>query len=345
MVNLQDIANHVGVSMMTVSNALNGKKDRMSHKTYQNIMEAVKELGYIPNATARSLSSQKSKIIAVWVPNYHNSNPLEIPYISYITGAISSYIHEHNYNLMLLSQSTVQAFITKIKSWNVDGAIGLAIDSKDVKIIEKSFSKPFIFIDTYTESNNVNTISSNDFQGGYVATKYLIEKGHRNIALVTGEEIYSMELLKKNGVLYNRYKGYTQALKDFDIPLTKEYLIGQDISYLGGVIVGKKIGSKNDLKITAIFSTADEMAIGIKEGLEQTGQKIPENISIVGFDDLPISSYTSPKLTTIRQQNIAKGEKAVNALVDLIQNNKKMIENIVLNIDLVERDSVKNLPE
>lgn len=343
MVNIQDIANHVGVSMMTVSNALNGKKDRMSHKTYQKIMVAVKELGYIPNATARSLSSRKSKIIAVWVPNYHNSNPLEIPYISYITGAISRYIHEHNYNLMLLSQSTVQDFITTIKSWNVDGGIGLAINSKDVKIIEKHFSKPFVFIDTYTESENVNTISTDDFQGGYIATKYLIEKGHRNIALATGEEIYNIDLLKRNGVLYNRYKGYKQALKDFEIPLTKELLFGQDISYYGGVIVGKKIGLKNSIEITAIFSTADEMAIGIKEGLEQVGQKTPENISIVGFDDLPMSSYTSPKLTTIRQQNIAKGEKAVTALVDLIQNSNKKIENIVLNIELVERDSVKNL--
>lgn len=343
MVNLQDIASHVGVSMMTVSNALNGKKDRMSHKTYQKIMEAVEELGYIPNATARSLSSRKSKIIALWVPNYHNSNPLEIPYISYITGAISRYIHEHNYNLMLLSQSTVQEFITTIKSWNVDGAIGLAIDSKDVKIIEKSFSKPFVFIDTYTESKKVNIISTNDFEGGYVATKFLIEKGHRNIALVTGEEIYNMNALKRNGVLYNRYKGYAQALKDFDIPLTNEILFGQDISYQGGVIIGKKLGSNKDLHITAIFCTADEMAIGIKEGLEQTGLKIPDNVSIVGFDDLAISSYTTPKLTTIRQQNIAKGEKAVTTLVDSIQNNNVKIKNTILNIDLVERDSVKNL--
>lgn len=345
MVSIKEIAEKSGVSMMTVSNVLNGKRNKMSEKTYNHVAQIIKDLQYIPNASARSLSSKKSKIIALWLPSYYNNALLETPYISYITGTISKYIYKNDYNLMLLSQSSVEAFVNALKSWNVDGCIGVAIKHDDIIFLSENLDKPIVYIDTYYECNNINTVLTDDYSGGFKATQHLIDMGHKNIGFVTGEEIYDKDLLKTNGVLYNRYLGYSDALKKNQIPLIKSRMLGEEISFDGGVKVGLSLARNNPFRISSIFCTSDEMAIGIKEGLQLKGKKVPEDISIVGFDDLPMSSYVTPKLTTIGQQNKQKGQQSVELLVELMKGDKNKPINKLFDVELIKRESVMEIPQ
>lgn len=343
MVSIKEIAQKSGVSMMTVSNVLNGKTNKVSETTYNMVMDIINELNYIPNATARSLSSKKSKIIALWLPSYYNNALLETPYISYITGTISRFVYKNDYNLMLLSQSSVENFVNVLKSWNVDGCIGIAINSEDVDFLTNHLNKPIVYVDTYSDLTDVFTILTDDYNGGLKATQHLIDMGHKNIAIVTGQEIYDNELLKKNGVLYNRYLGYSTALTESGLTIKTDFLIGEEISFEGGYQIGLSIAETNQSNITGIFCTSDEMAIGIKEGLMTKGKMVPEDISLVGFDDLPMSSYVTPKLTTIRQQNKNKGLMSVELLVNLLHEKKVENHNTLFEIELIERESVKKI--
>lgn len=339
MATMKDIAEKAEVSMMTVSNVMNGNTHKMSEKTFAKVMKAINELEYVPNASARSLTLQRSNIIALWLPSYYTTSLLEIPYNSYIAGAIERYIHTQGYNLMLVSDPTVESFANRLLSWNIDGGIGLGIAPEDVSYIEEKLNKPFIFIDSYFDSETVHSISTNDYKGGYIGTQFLVEKGHKNIGIVTGTEVYNKKELEKNGVLFNRFKGYVAGLKDKNIQITEEFFIGEDISYDGGVLAGRRLARLPE--ITGVFCTADIMAAGVCEGLRQEGKNVPDDLSVVGFDDLPISRYVTPKLTTVRQHNKAKGEKAVDMLVELIK--KENIENkhFLYDVEMVERESVK----
>lgn len=325
---------------MTVSNAMNGNKHKMKNETYQKIMEISKELNYIPNKTARSLASKKSKIIALWLPRYNDSEMLDTPYHSFIMVVLDKYLNKLNYNLMILSEPTAASVIDKLVGWNIEGGIGLGITEEDIKVINEELDIPFVMIDSYSKLSKVYCITNNDYQGGFIGTEYLIKKNHDKVALVSGKEIFDYELLKKNGVLLNRYLGYKDAIKAYS---KKTILIGEDISYDGGLKIGKNLS--NRLDVTAVFCTADIMAAGIIEGLRNNNKSVPNDISIVGFDDLPISSYVCPKLTTIRQKNELKVKKSVQLLMELIKGERVEQNSLILDVNIVERDSVKYLLE
>lgn len=340
MVTIKDIADKAGVSIMTVSNAMNGNVHKMGKSTYDKVMRVIEELEYIPNASARSLTLRRSNIIALWLPSYYSNSLLEIPYNSYIAGAIERYIYGHEYNLMLVSDDSAEDFSNRLLSWNIDGGIGLGIAPKDVEYIDQKLEKPFVFLDSYFESTTIYSVSTDDYKGGYIGTKYLLDHGHRNIAIATGKEINNINELKENGVLYNRFKGYAAALTEKGIPVSKSNLIGETISYDGGLLAGAHISRQSD--ITAVFCTADIMAAGVSEGIRVSGKSVPNHISVVGFDDLPISQYVTPKLTTVKQQNKAKGEKAVEILMNLIKEKQVRKKSYVFDVEIVERDSVES---
>lgn len=157
---------------------------------------------------------------------------------------------------------------------------------------------------------------------------------------MSGKEIFDYEILKKNGVLLNRYLGYKDAIKAYS---KKTILMGEDISYDGGLKIGKNLSNRQD--VTAVFCTADIMAAGIIEGLRNNNKSVPNDISIIGFDDLPISSYIFPKLTTIRQENELKVKKSVQLLMELIKGERVEQNSLILDVNIVERDSVKYLLE
>jgi LacI family transcriptional regulator len=193
---------------------------------------------------------------------------------------------------------------------------------------------PFVLIDSYIDNEKVLNIGLEDCEGAYIATKHLIEKGHKNI-------VFASPIIKKNGVVEERYKGYKKALKEAKIPFNKSNVYQQEITITEGIELGHKLSSRTD--VTAIFATADILAAGIVSGLTERGKRVPEDFSVIGFDDLYISSLAAPRLTTIHQDPQEKGRVAVETLLSVIEGAYVEKKNIVLPVSLVERNSVRDL--
>lgn len=339
MATLKDIAEKANVSLMTVSNAINGNAHKMNQETYKKIMAIIEELNYVPSASARSLTLKKSNIIGLWMPSDGEISLLDLPYNSYIAGAIEKPVNNHGYSLMFLSTPSVKTFINQLISWEIDGCIGVGVTPEDAKYISENFDKPFVFIDSYFDLPQTLSIRTDDYQGGYLATQYLLKRGHRHIGIVSGDEVFDMERLKANGVLYNRYLGYIDAMREYQG--TSIHLLGNKIDYNSGLAIGKEIGQQQEM--TAFFCTADILAAGVIEGIKRAGKIVPDDYSIIGYDDLPISSYISPKLTTIRQDNSQKGKKAVDMLLSSIDKEKNDSTNNILEVEIVERETVQSM--
>jgi LacI family transcriptional regulator len=340
MITIHDIAKEAGVSSMTVSNVVNGHHKKVSQKTLEKVTALIEKYNYVPNSAARSLSAKNSKIIALCIadnllqssemPNYFES-----PYNSDLIGIIQYFVEKNGYYLMLCGGNNYDAFVNFLKTWKVEGALFFGgFDSIITQLLENT-TIPLFFLDSYYTEGDVPNVGIDDFKGGYLATKHLIEKGHRRIAFVSNLE-------KPNILLERRFSGYLNALKENHIKFTDDLQINQPIGYQGGINAGKLL---SELDATAAFCTADIMAIGIMEGLRLCGKSVPDDLSLIGFDDIPTAEYVTPKLTTIHQPFSQKGELAVKQLFHLIQkqNDITNIPNTLMPIQLVERQSVKEI--
>lgn len=167
-----------------------------------------------------------------------------------------------------------------------------------------------------------------------MATRYLIDKGHRNI-------VFASPAIKHSGVVEERFRGYKMALQEADIPFQSNNVYQQEINIIEGIELGHKLSVRTD--VSAIFATADILAAGIISGLNERGKRVPDDFSVIGFDDLYISSLTAPRLTTIHQDVQQKGKIAAESLIRVIEGTPNDDNNIVLPVKLVERHSVKDI--
>ncbi len=184
--NLKEIAKLAGVSTATVSNVLNGNNHKVSEETRKRIENIIKENNYKPNAVARSLAKKESKIIGLAVPYLGKDEDFFTnPYNAHIIAALEKCVRNHDYYLMLRGVGDPRDIITLLSSWNVDGAFFLGIYEEEAKEIKEQIDVPMVFIDTYAPSEKIVNVGIEDYRGGYLSAKYLIGKGHKNIALVT----------------------------------------------------------------------------------------------------------------------------------------------------------------
>jgi LacI family transcriptional regulator len=193
---------------------------------------------------------------------------------------------------------------------------------------------PIVLIDSYVPTSKMCNIGLEDYKGGYAATRYLIEKGHRDIA-------FASPTIKNRGVVSERFLGYKQALSESSIPFRSELVFEQELDTETTIALGRRLAARND--ITAVFATADILAAGIMAGVQQSGKKVPEDISVIGFDDINLCRLISPTLTTIHQDAPYKGKLAVNFMIDLLEKNTLKDREVILPIRLVERNSVQTI--
>lgn len=336
---LKDIAKKADVSIMTVSNVINGKHNRVSQKTIDKINEIIKEYGYVPNLNARSLSNKTSNIIQVIISSdntENNENYLENPYISSMLGTIERELRFNGYYTMISSISNSTDITQLQKNWNVDGIIFLYPYKREYlsKLVEAS-PCPIAIFDSDLQSENIINVCSNDEKGGYLSTKYLINRGHKKIAFVAD--------YKNNHVLTSRFNGYCRALKENQISLTDELVYQYSPSYEGGISAGKKIVSDNK-GITAVVTTADICAIGVMEGAKLEGYRIPVDLSVIGYDNLILCQYTTPKLTSVSQNINDKALLATKLLIERIKTGKNLTSNyVVTDVEIIERHSVVSI--
>ncbi|MBC7959543.1 MAG: LacI family DNA-binding transcriptional regulator [Vallitaleaceae bacterium] len=336
MATIKDIAQITGFSCTTVSNVIHGKAGRVSAETIEKIENAITQLAYVPNMTARSLVSNSSKVIGMinHVVTKDHSNFMEDPFHSSFTGAIEQTLRENGYYLMLRTVETSEELITFLQNWNVDGLFFTGIFKDRFFDVLSTLKIPIVFIDSYVHHPNFCNVGLEDFTGSYTATKHLIDNGHKRIA-------FASPSTRDGGVLQERFLGYKAALTENNIPFDKSLVCENEMDIDSCIALSGEL--MNMPGVTGLVVTADVMAAGIISGLRHHGLQIPEDISIVGFDDISLCCMVTPNLTTIHQDIHLKGKLAVDFMLQRLEGKIPEKAEIILPTYLVERESVRNL--
>ena len=335
-VTIKDVAKAAGVSPATISYVLSGKAN-ISDETRKRVTDAVESLGYVPNLSARALVNNDSKLIGVVIPQTEPGSKLLLnnAFYSEIISSIEYEARLLGYQIIISGMDANESYFKTALQRNLDGVIVIGAYSKDFYQDVKKTNMPIVTIDSYMEDHYFHSVTINDQYGGYVATKYLIEKGHRSIALFTG-------IIKEGGVVKKRFDGYADALKEFGIELDKACVFQSGIDFKAGQEMAQRF-AKLQKKPTAIFCTADIVAMGAIKALHSLGIHVPEDVSIIGFDNLSISSYTVPGLTTVQQDISMKGKIAVKFLIESVADRSTPKQEEILPIHIVERESVRQI--
>jgi LacI family transcriptional regulator len=336
--NIKTIANRVGVSTATVSNVINGNFGKVSAETREKIEAVIRETGYKPNVMARSLVKKSSRLIGVVVPYMSKDETFFTnPYNAHIIASLEKYIRGKDYYLMLRCVGDPRDIVPLLSSWNVDGAFFLGIYKEEVKEILQQIDIPIAFLDTYAPGEKIVNVGIEDYRGGYLSARYLIGKGHKQIALVTPD-------ISSEGVIKERYKGFSDACKEAGISFKPGNIYYTDTTYKDAMQIGQDIAFTNG-QYTAVACMSDIVAFGVTEGLKQCGLRIPYDISVIGFDNLPDCDFMTPKLTSVAQDFELKAKKAGDYLFEMIDGDKDLVVDDKLPIRVVERQSVRNLSE
>jgi LacI family transcriptional regulator len=340
-ITIKDVAEAAGVSYVTVSNVINGK-GRMTDKTRDKVRACIQKMNFHLDDSARTLASGKSNTI-VFISSYLTS-----PFVTGILEGVERQLFDTgNSELTLTHNSTKGSNATKQKLINdmiygkkADAVIMLTIKPDDSQINEfKKAGIPLVLIES-SYVLGANTIRLDNYKGGYVAVDYLLKKGKRKIAVICGPFGPSAEGEPESSSVTERYKGYKAALKDngveFDKSLT--YNIKYYIQEEGVKLLDTMLGEHKD--IDAIFCAAGDMvALGIIYRAKQLGKRIPQDISIVGYDDITIAGFLNPPLTTIRQPLDTMGRKAFDLAMDMLKGKTKGAHEILIMPELVIRES------
>ncbi|TFE22850.1 LacI family DNA-binding transcriptional regulator [Cohnella luojiensis] len=333
---IKDIAKAAEVSVTTVSRALNGYTD-VNEETKKKILRIADELKYSPNIAARSLIVKKTKTLGLLLSGITRSSIKDNIAFEILCG-MNDRSGELDYDLVLFNTTSQKQRMKSYKSLclerGVDGVIimGIRLDDPYLQEIVQS-SIPCVLIDIPLAEKNVGSVSTDNVSGAYQATEHLIRGGHKHIGFINGHaQAY---------VSIKRLEGYRLALLDHDIEYREEFIADGSFSENGGYESAIMLATKHP-EITALFCASDLMAIGAIQGLKNIGKTVPENVSIVGFDNIAISGYCSPTLTTIHQNKYDMGYRAAQMLVDMLEG-RQVHPHLTLPAELVERQSVRIL--
>lgn len=333
---IRDVAARAGVSVATVSYVLNGKK-KVSEQTKNIVLDVIQELEYVPDLNARGLSRKDTKLIGVVVPQTEPGSTLVFRnnFYSEILESIEYHARQYGYHVLISATDVTEDYLNLIRERNLDGVIIIGTYQNAFLEQLRQIDIPIVLVDSYCKYDGFHEIRIDDMESSYMATRYVLEAGHRQIGLVCG-------LLHENGVMQKRFKGYQKALAEFGIPCKEGYIFEETVDYDSGVAIAQKI-AKEHRELTALVATADVFAIGLIKGFYEAGVRVPEDISVMGFDDLDISAYLTPGLTTVRQEISFKGERAIELLVQNMADKTMKKAEEVLPVTLVERASVRKI--
>lgn len=319
-----DVAARSGVSHQTVSRVLNNHKN-VSDRTRKKVIKAMEELGYQPNLVARALVTGKTATIGVLSHNTTLFGPASTLH------SVQSAAREQGYKTTIysLKSEDKDSIITGIQHLKLDGVDGIVIIAPQIKGTKEVSDVIGRFPAVLVENESTESLPSvnvDQYFGAYELTKHLINLGHRKIAHISGPRHWYES--------QRRTKGYKKALSDFKLDTTFVWE-GDWSAYSGYENTLKILKNKS---ITAIFAGNDAMALGGLKAIHESGLKVPSDVSMVGFDDLPESSFFSPALTTAKQDFHAVGIQALDILLGLINQSKSRM-NIAIKPDVFIRES------
>lgn len=338
---IQSIADALGVSATTVSRVLNGvgKKYRISEKTIAAVKAVASKQNYTPNRLAKSLRLKKTSTIGLIMPDISN------PWFAKIAMKIEKASRNRGYNILLCNSNDSvdieKKALEHLQDWMVDGIIMAPIGVEHEHIVHTQQSgTPVVLIDRYFEGIDLPYVSTNDFEGAYKAAEHLIENGHQKIVCVQG--------VAQTSSNKQRVGGYKKALQDAGLHLDDSHVIGHDFSFANGYAQGLHIITHLLPKgITAIFSTGNQITLGLLKAFVEHNIQVPKDVSLVSYDEQNYSELLYTPLSTISHlEEEELGELALGLLFDEINgdelsSNKK----ILLSTALIQRSSVKKCSE
>ena len=332
-VTILDIAKKANVSPSTVSRVLRGSA-RVKQSKHDAVMKAVSELNYRPNIFAQSLASGQSMTIGVVTPNVGD------PFYNAILLGILQKLEETPYSSIFTDGQwqldTEQRAINMLLERRVDGVILAGGRLSDDELGKIAAEKPLVLVARATDTLRDRCLRVDNFKGAYDATQYLIDMGHRHIAHITTPT----ESRVAEDDVTQRFIGYKQALSDAGLEFSPELIVEGNLLQQSGVLAVQRLLMQKQ-KFSAIFCANDQMAFGARLALFRRGFRVPEDISLVGFDDHYSASYAIPPLTTVRQPSVELGNAAAAAILDLINGKEPAIP--FFEPKLIVRESVARL--
>ena len=323
-ISMVDIARMAEVSTATISRVLN-KNGRYSPETEKRVMEIVHKYGYLPNLSAKTLRTNKSLSIGVIVPDITNE------FFGKIVRSIENTVLPFGYSVFVCDSHEDEEIetlhIQNIVSKNVDGVIYIA-GRADVGDIDQNFSMPVVYIDRQAEQGQCVGQSDNEY-GGFLATEQLIRSGCRRILL-----------LRDRRMLFpvrQRYEGYCKAHEKYGIPMDESLIVDSTVDYTLARDTISMILEEESLFFDGVFATNDMMALGALHALQKHHVRVPEQMKLVGFDDISLSEFCNPPITTITQDTEAMGQRAARLLLKRIQGGSVPSNNIMLPVFLNKR--------
>lgn len=330
MVTIKDIAKLANVSHTTVSRALNNSP-LIKEPTRKRILEIASQMNYTPNYNAKSLVMQKSYTIGLFYTSI--SNGTSPSFFADTLKGVNSVISQE-YNLFVRGIDDYNDF-SSINRQRYDGILLMSQSVNDNAFIYHVMGKniPFVVLNRDIEENKIVNILSDDKEGARQAVEYLILNGHSDIAIIEGKTGFKSAQQRK--------EGYISAMIQHGIPIRPEYSVSGHYDMESGYRAMEYLLSLKD-RPSAVFCSNDDMAIGAMNAIFAGGLKVPDNISVIGFDDIGFAQYTMPRLTTVKRPVEQISIEGAKKLLGLLNGNGQDKEKILANTELMIRDSVKN---
>lgn len=327
-VTIIDVANAVGVSRQTVSRAINNQDD-ISLKTKQRVMKAIKKLNYHPNRLAQGMVTNKTRTVGLLVDDINN------PYFAEISRSIQDEAQVHNYNIFIYNADQIAEkeihYLNLLAIQGVDGIIAVIGDNNDDAIrsfLEKYENIPLVMLNNSIEHPRVSTVRVNIFGGAKLAVRYLVNKGHENIGMINSS--------RESGMSLNRITGFKYTLEAEG--LCGDMITADSPSMRGGYQATIRLLEKYP-RITAIFSYSDFMALGSMRACYELGRNIPDDISLIGFDNTIPGSMLTPALSTVDTDISETGRQSMRRILEMIDKPGKNFMPLEFDVRLLLRES------
>ena len=335
---LKDVAKKAGVAPSTVSRVINNSS-RISEETKEKVRKIMDEIGYHPNINARNLVKQRSHNLGLVIP-YSTEEAFADPFYSEILRGIGVLAHSKGFNLLLLTsngeEEEKKTVLNAVRGKLIDGVLLLRAKKEDQLIEELTkLNFPFVIVGRPEERDKYYWVNNDNIAASEKVVDYLIKNGHRNIAMIVGDENYIMN--------QDRLQGYKNSFQKNDLKINENLIVQLEmIDYQSIYMLSQKM-IKEHPEITAFYGMSDTMAYTIMQAVNDLQLKIPEDISIVGFNNNPVSKLISPPLTTVDINIYLLGNKATELLIGVINGQIEKYEHTIVPANIIERDSCRNL--
>lgn len=332
-VTIRDVAEKAGVSVTTVSQIMNGKGSRFSQKTQDKVLKIKDELHYVPDFNARNLILHSSQTIGVLVPNIGN------PFFSTFFRGIQNVCREEQYLPIVYSASkddeVGKYYLANLVERSIDGLIisSSSVTADTIDRILKPNHIPYLLFDRNQTNDDGDRLRVDDYQGGQLAAKHLANLGHKKIKVMMPEQA--------SGNIHNRLTGFMDELEKLNISFDRSSdIIFAPLTKMGGYLNAPQVVDQHP---TAVFCANDELAIGFYRYVHEHGIQIPEDISVIGYDNIDLDEYVTPKLTTIEQPIMKLGEKSARLILNRIHHQGMKRQLVNAPVKLVVRSSTAKI--